>query len=145
MLNKCMLIGNLGADPEIHQTQDGKAVVNIRMATSESWKDKNTGERRERTEWHRVMIFNEELCKIAEQYLCKGSKILVEGKLQTHKWQDQQGNDRYTREVVLSGFDSKLLMLISKGSSIPPNTERPKGPEPQTQGMHTDPDDEIPF
>src|SRR4051812_12414481 len=99
-LNKCLLIGHLGADPEIRRTQDGRPVANLRLATSNRWKDKATGEQREYTEWHRVTIFNEALAKVAEQYLKKGSKVYVEGALQTRKWQDQSGTDRYSTEVV---------------------------------------------
>lgn len=114
-VNKVILIGNLGADPEIRHTQDGRPIANLRVATSESWKDKSTGERRERTEWHRVVIFSEGLCRIAEQYLHKGSKVYLEGQLQTRKWQDQEGKDRYSTEVVLQGFNSTLTMLDAKG------------------------------
>ena len=110
-VNKVILIGNLGADPEVRHTQDGRPIVNLRVATSESWRDKNSGERRERTEWHRVVIFNEGLAKIAEQYLKKGSKVYLEGSLQTRKWQDQSGQDRYSTEVVLQGFNSTMTML----------------------------------
>jgi single-strand DNA-binding protein len=110
-VNKVILIGNLGADPEVRHTQDGRPIVNLRMATSESWRDKASGERKERTEWHRVVIFSEPLCRVAEQYLKKGSKIYVEGQLQTRKWQDQSGQDRYSTEVVLQGFNSQLTML----------------------------------
>ena len=110
-VNKAILMGNLGADPEIRRTQDGRAIVNLRLATSESWRDKATGERKERTEWHRVVIFNENLAKVAEQYLKKGSKVYVEGALQTRKWNDQQGQERYSTEVVLQGFNSQLVML----------------------------------
>jgi single-strand DNA-binding protein len=114
-VNKVILVGNLGADPEIRRTQDGRPIANLRVATTETWRDRNTGERRERTEWHRVVIFNEGLCKIAEQYLRKGSKIYIEGQLQTRKWQDQSGQDRYSTEVVLQGFNSALTMLDSRG------------------------------
>jgi single-strand DNA-binding protein len=110
-VNKVILIGNLGADPEIRHTQDGRAIANLRIATSESWRDKTSGERREKTEWHRVVIFNENLARIAEQYLKKGSKVYVEGSLQTRKWEDQQGQERYTTEVVLQGFNGQLTML----------------------------------
>jgi single-strand DNA-binding protein len=106
----------LGADPEIRRTQDGRPVANLRLATSESWKDKNTGERKEKTEWHRVVIFNENLCRIAEQYLKKGSKVFIEGALQTRKWQDQSGQDRYSTEVILQGFRGELTLLDSRGS-----------------------------
>jgi single-strand DNA-binding protein len=114
-VNKVILIGNLGADPEIRRTQDGRPIANLRVATSESWRDKATGERKEKTEWHRVVIFNEGLCKIAEQYLKKGSKVYLEGALQTRKWQDQSGQDRYSTEVVLQGFNSQLTMLDRAG------------------------------
>jgi single-strand DNA-binding protein len=114
-VNKVILIGNLGADPEIRRTQDGRPIANLRVATSESWRDKATGERKEKTEWHRVVIFNEGLCKIAEQYLKKGAKVYLEGALQTRKWQDQSGQDRYSTEVVLQGFNSQLTMLDRAG------------------------------
>ncbi|MGZ8416786.1 MAG: single-stranded DNA-binding protein [Methyloceanibacter sp.] len=110
-VNKVILVGNLGADPEIRHTQDGRPIANLRVATSENWRDKATGERREKTEWHRVVIFNENLAKIAEQYLKKGSKVYLEGSLQTRKWEDQQGQERYTTEVVLQGFNAQLTML----------------------------------
>ncbi|MCT8974047.1 single-stranded DNA-binding protein [Microbaculum sp. A6E488] len=114
-VNKVILVGNLGADPEIRRTQDGRPIANLRVATTETWRDRNSGERRERTEWHRVVIFNEGLCKIAEQYLRKGSKVYIEGQLQTRKWQDQSGQDRYSTEVVLQGFNSALTMLDARG------------------------------
>ena len=110
-VNKVILIGNLGADPEVRHTQDGRPIVNLRLATTESWRDKNSGERREKTEWHRVVIFSEGLARVAEQYLRKGSKVYVEGSLQTRKWEDQSGQERYTTEVVLQGFNSTLTML----------------------------------
>jgi single-strand DNA-binding protein len=110
-VNKVILIGNLGADPEIRRTQDGRPICNLRVATSESWRDKMSGERREKTEWHRVVIFNENLCKIAEQYLRKGSKVYLEGALQTRKWEDQGGQERFSTEVVLQGFNGTLTML----------------------------------
>jgi single-strand DNA-binding protein len=116
-VNKVILVGNLGADPEIRRTQDGRPIANLRLATSESWKDKTTGERREKTEWHRVVIFNENLCRIAEQYLKKGSKVYLEGALQTRKWQDQSGQDRYSTEVVLQGFRGELTLLDRAGSA----------------------------
>lgn len=114
-VNKVILIGNLGADPEIRRTQDGRPIANLRIATSESWRDKNSGERKEKTEWHSVVIFNEGLCKVAEQYLKKGSTVYVEGQLQTRKWQDQNGQDRYSTEVVLQGFNGNLTMLGGRG------------------------------
>jgi single-strand DNA-binding protein len=116
-VNKVILVGNLGADPEIRRTQDGRPIANLRLATSESWKDKTTGERREKTEWHRVVIFNENLCRIAEQYLKKGSKVFIEGALQTRKWQDQSGQDRYSTEVVLQGFRGELTLLDRAGAA----------------------------
>lgn len=110
-VNKVILIGNLGADPEIRHTNDGRPIANLRIATSETWRDRNSGERREKTEWHNVVIFSEGLCKIAEQYLRKGSKVYVEGQLQTRKWQDRDGNDRYTTEVVLQGYNLSLIHI----------------------------------
>ncbi len=110
-VNKVILIGNLGRDPEVRTFQNGGKVCNLRIATSENWKDRNTGERREKTEWHSVAIFNEGLVRVAEQYLRKGSKVYIEGQLQTRKWQDQSGQDRYSTEVVLQGFGSTLTML----------------------------------
>lgn len=114
-VNKVILIGNLGADPEVRKTQDGRPIANLRIATSETWRDKATGERKEKTEWHRVVIFNEGLARIAEQYLKKGAKVYIEGQLQTRKWQDQSGQDRYSTEVVLQGFNSALTMLDARG------------------------------
>lgn len=110
-VNKVILVGNLGRDPEVRHTQDGKKIANLSVATSDSWKDKNTGERREKTEWHRVVIFNEGLSNIAEQYLRKGSKVYLEGALQTRKWTDKDGNDKYSTEVVLQGFNCVMTML----------------------------------
>ncbi len=110
-INKVVLIGNLGADPEVRRTQDGRPVCNLNVATSESWRDKASGERKEKTEWHRVTIWNEGLCKVAEQYLRKGAKVYVEGSLQTRKWQDSDGKDRYSTEVVLNGYGGVLTML----------------------------------
>ena len=114
-VNKVILVGNLGRDPEVRTFQNGGKVCNLRIATSENWKDRNTGERRERTEWHSVAIFNEGLVRVAEQYLRKGSKVYLEGQLQTRKWQDQSGQDRYSTEVVLQGFGSTLVMLDGRG------------------------------
>ena len=114
-LNKVMLIGNLGADPEVRSFPNGGKVANLRIATSEQWKDRNTGERQERTEWHTVSIFSEGLINVVERFLRKGSKVFVEGQLQTRKWQDQQGNDRYSTEVVLRGFNGTLTMLDGPG------------------------------
>ncbi|TWH23942.1 MULTISPECIES: single-stranded DNA-binding protein [unclassified Aminobacter] len=114
-VNKVILVGNLGADPEIRRLNSGDPVVNLRIATSETWRDKMSGERREKTEWHNVVIFNDNLAKVAEQYLKKGMKVYVEGSLQTRKWTDQQGQDRYTTEVVLQKFRGELQMLDSRG------------------------------
>lgn len=146
-INKVMLIGNLGADPEVRSFQNGGSVCNLRIATSENWKDKNTGERKEKTEWHSVAIFQEGLVNIAQQYLKKGSKVYIEGKLQTRKWQDQSGADRYSTEIVLQGFDGTLTMLDGKpagdGGYQPPATQQTGG---TTVGSGTnDMDDEIPF
>jgi single-strand DNA-binding protein len=114
-VNKVILVGNLGADPEIRRTQDGRPIANLRIATSETWRDKATGERKEKTEWHRVVIFNEGLCKVAEQYLKKGAKVYIEGALQTRKWTDQQGVEKFSTEVVLQGFNSVMTMLDGAG------------------------------
>jgi single-strand DNA-binding protein len=114
-VNKVILVGNLGADPEIRRMPSGDPVVNLRIATSETWRDKNSGERKEKTEWHQVVIFNDNLAKVAEQYLKKGAKVYVEGALQTRKWQDQSGQDRYTTEVVLQKFRGELQMLDARG------------------------------
>jgi single-strand DNA-binding protein len=114
-INKVILVGNLGRDPEIRRTQDGRPIANLRVATTESWRDKASGEKRERTEWHTVVIFSEGLCRVAEQYLRKGSKVYLEGQLQTRKWQGQDGQDRYTTEVVLQNFSSQLVLLDRPG------------------------------
>ena len=114
-LNKVMIIGNLGRDPEVRSFQNGGKVCNLRIATSETWKDKNTGERREKTEWHTVAIFQEGLVRIAEQYLKKGSTVYIEGKLQTRKWQDQSGQDKYSTEIVLQGYDGVMTMIGGRG------------------------------
>src|SRR5215212_9153581 len=116
-VNKVILVGNLGKDPEVRRMQDGRPVVNLSVATSESWRDKATGERKEKTEWHRVVIFNEGLAKIAEQYLKKGAKVYLEGQLQTRKWTDPQGVEKYSTEIVLQGFNSALTMLDRAGGS----------------------------
>ena len=115
-VNKVILVGNLGRDPEIRSTQDGTRVANFTMATSENWRDKSTGERREKTEWHRIVIFNERLVEVAEKYLHKGSKIYVEGQLQTRKWTDQSGQEKYTTEIVLQRFRGELTMLDTRGA-----------------------------
>ena len=137
-INKVTLIGNLGADPEVRRFQNGGKVVNLRIATSETWKDRNSGERREKTEWHTVAIYSEGLAKIAEQYLKKGSKVYIEGKLATRKWQDQSGQDRYTTEIVLQGYKAELAMLGGKASSGGDDQSAPS-----ESGYNED--DEIPF
>jgi single-strand DNA-binding protein len=116
-VNKVILVGNLGKDPEIRRTQDGRPIANLSVATSEQWRDKATGERKEKTEWHRVVIFSEGLAKVAEQYLKKGAKVYIEGQLQTRKWTDQQGVEKYSTEVVLQGFNSNLTMLDGRGGA----------------------------
>ena len=116
-INKVILVGNLGRDPEVRATQDGSKIVNLSLATSERWKDRNTSEQRERTEWHRVVIFNENLGRIAEQYLRKGSTCYIEGQLQTRKWTDQQGTEKYTTEVVLQRYRGELTLLGGRGDS----------------------------
>lgn len=116
-VNKVILIGNLGADPEVRHTQDGRAICNLRLATTDTWRDRQSGERREKTEWHSVVIFNEQLGKIVQQYLKKGSKVYIEGQLQTRKWQDNSGNDRYTTEVVLQNYNGQLTMLDGRSGA----------------------------
>jgi single-strand DNA-binding protein len=148
-VNKVILVGNLGRDPEVRQTQDGKPIVNMSVATSESWRDRSTGERRERTEWHRVVIFNEHLADVAQKYLRKGSKVYIEGQLQTRKWTDQEGRDRYSTEVVLQPFRSELTMLDSRGEGggggdYGGGGGGSGGPPPGPAGGG-DLDDEIPF
>lgn len=140
-VNKVILVGNLGADPEIRTTQDGREIANLNIATSESWKDRSSGERREKSEWHRVVIFSEGLVKVAKSYLKKGSKIYLEGALQTRKWQDKDGNDRYSTEVVLQGYNAALVMLDgTKGSAEKSEPERSQ-PAQSNYAI----DDEIPF
>ena len=126
-VNRVFLIGNLGADPEIRRTQDGRPIANLRIATSESWRDKSTGERKEKTEWHTVVIFSEPICKVAEQYLRKGSKVYIEGGLQTRKWTDNDGKDRYSTEVVIQAFGGALTMLDGKSDNSPPSRLAGKG------------------
>ncbi len=136
-VNKVILVGHLGADPEIRRLASGDAVANLRIATSESWRDRQTGERKDRTEWHSVVIFNENLAKVAEQYLKKGAKVYIEGALQTRKWQDQNGNDRYSTEVVLQKFRGEIQMLDSRGES--------GSTDSGSSGSSRDLDDEIPY
>lgn len=114
-VNKVILVGNVGKDPEIRRTQDGRPIANLSLATSETWRDKNTGERKEKTEWHRVVIFSEPLCKVVEQYVKKGSKLYIEGALQTRKWTDQSGAEKYSTEVVIQGYNGSLTMLDGAG------------------------------
>lgn len=148
-VNKVILIGNLGRDPEVRKTQDGKSIVQLSIATSENWRDKNTGERREKTEWHRVVIFNEGLTRVAEQYLKKGSKVYIEGQLQTRKWTDQSGQEKYTTEVVLQGFNSTLTMLDGRreggGDFGGGDYGGGRDQAPSSGGRSFELDDEIPF
>jgi single-strand DNA-binding protein len=154
-VNKVIILGNLGKDPEIRRTQDGKPICNLTVATSETWRDKSSGERKEKTEWHRVVIFSEPLCKVAEQYLKKGSKVYIEGSLQTRKWTDQAGVEKYSTEVVLQGFNSAMTLLDGKASTKDeadeptPISQRAtakiKRPDPISSGRNADMDDDIPF
>ena len=148
-LNKVQLIGRLGADPEIKQMVNGKNVARLSVATSQSWKDKSTGERKEKTEWHRVVIFNEGLVNIVQQYLKKGANVYLEGQLSTRKWKDEKsGQDKYSTEVVLQGYNSSLTMLGGKNSSSNSNQvsqEKSSLPNDQTSQDNSDLDDEIPF
>ena len=161
-VNKVILVGNLGKDPEIRRTQDGRPIANLTVATSETWRDKNTGERKEKTEWHRVVIFNEGLCKIVEQYLKKGAKVYIEGALQTRKWTDQSGVEKYSTEVVLQGFNSTLTMLDGRSGgggggsfgsddsggdfgSGSPVSSAPRRAVAGGGGRNSDMDDDIPF
>lgn len=139
-LNKVMLIGNLGSDPESRSLNNGGEVVNLSVATAESWKDKD-GNRQERTEWHRVVIFNEGLGKVAKSYLRKGSKVYLEGQLQTRKWQDQSGADKYSTEIVLQRFRGELVLLDSRGEG----GGRAQEPHPGAHGGDSDLDDDVPF
>jgi single-strand DNA-binding protein len=154
-VNKVILIGNLGKDPEVRRLSSGEPVVNLRVATSESWRDKQSGERKERTEWHNVVIFNEQLAKVAEQYLKKGSKVFIEGQLQTRKWTDQQGQEKYTTEVVLQRYRGELTMLDGKGEGGGRSYDDDGGftskaggkrvSEGPRESFNADLDDEIPF
>lgn len=152
-VNKVIIVGRLGADPETRRTNDGRPITNLRVATSESWRDKSSGERREKTEWHAVTIFNEGLSKVADQYLRKGSHVYLEGQLQTRKWTDKDGHDKYSTEVVLQGFNSALVMLDGKADGgsrsdegrAPTQTSSGRIPArdyPISSGML---DDEVPF
>ena len=162
-VNKVIVVGNLGRDPEVRRLSNGEPVVNLRIATSETWKDKGTGERKEKTEWHSVVIFNENLARIAEQYLKKGSKVYLEGQLQTRKWQDQSGQEKYTTEVVLQRFRGELTLLdgrgggsseqgdeepgqIARGGDFGRSSPMERRPEPAGAGSrYNDLDDDIPF
>ena len=161
-VNKVILVGNLGKDPEIRRTQDGRPIANLSIATSETWRDKNSGERKEKTEWHRVVIFSEPLCKIVEQYLKKGAKVYIEGALQTRKYTDQSGVEKYSTEVVLQGFNSTLTMLDGRsggggggsfgdepggdfGSSGPVSSAPRRPVAAGGGGRNSDMDDDIPF
>lgn len=137
-LNRVSLIGNLGKDPDVRSTQDGRKIVNLTVATSESWKDKRTGERKERTEWHRVVIFSEGLAEVAQNFLSKGSKVFLEGALQTRKWTDNSGVEKYSTEVVLQGFDAKMVLLDRPG-------EKPLRSEASPSQAIVTLDDQIPF
>lgn len=158
-INKVILVGNVGNEPEIRQTQDGREIANLSIATSESWRDKNTGEKREKTEWHRVVAFSDGLVKVIKNYVHKGSKLYIEGQLQTRKWTAQDGTDKYTTEVVLQGYNGNLTMLDSKGSSgggnyannnqgsnnAPAFGQVPGGNQSQQSAPAPELDDEIPF
>ena len=157
-VNKVILVGNLGKDPEVRRMQNGNPVVNLSVATSENWRDKATGERKEKTEWHRVVIFSEGLAKVAEQYLKKGSKVYIEGALQTRKWTDQSGVEKYSTEVVLQGFNSNLTMLDGRSGGAGSFGSDDSGPDFGSAGPSSAPrravaagarsndmDDEIPF
>lgn len=145
-VNKVILVGNLGADPETKSFANGGKVCNLRIATSETWKDKNSGERKEKTEWHSVAIFSEGLADVADRYLKKGSKVYIEGKLQTRKWQDQSGNDRYSTEIVLQGFDAKLVMLDGLGGGERGSSNRSSGGDSGGGApAQRDLDDDVPF
>lgn len=145
-VNKVILIGNLGKDPDIRTTQNGSTIVNLAVATSENWKDRNTGERREKTEWHRVVIFNEGLAKVAERYLKKGAKVYLEGQLETRKWTDQSGQDRYTTEVVLKNYSGVMTMLDSRSDNSGYSAPAPANSAQEANApAYADMDDDIPF
>ena len=143
-LNKVMLIGNVGADPIIRQTQDGKKIATLSLATTDSWKDKATGEKRDKTEWHRIVIFNEGLVRIAEQYLKKGSKVFLEGQLQTRKWEDKDGIEKYTTEVVLQNFNGNLTMLGGRNDNSSGDFAN-DSISSESASIGSDMDDDIPF
>lgn len=144
-VNKVILVGNLGRDPEVRRLNNGEPVVSLRIATGESWKDKATGERKEKTEWHSVVIFNENLARVAEQYLRKGSKVYVEGQLQTRKWTDQPGAEKYTTEVVLQRFRGELTILDGNSRSEGSSEDRQEQAPANGGRSYSDLDDDIPF
>jgi single-strand DNA-binding protein len=148
-VNKVILVGNLGRDPEIRSMQDGKRIANLSVGTSETWKDKNSGERKERTEWHRVVVYNDGLAEVVEKYLKKGAKVYIEGSIQTKKWTDNAGHDKYTTEVVLLPYNGVLTMLDSaarsKGSDAPSRGHIPPQAAPQMRTADADLDEDIPF
>ena len=140
-VNRVILVGNLGADPEVRSLQDGRSVCNLRLATSDDWKDKQTGERRSKTEWHQIAIFNEGLVKVAQQYLKKGAKVYIEGQLQTRKWQDNAGNDKYATEIVLQNYNGQLTMLDGNnpgvgGGGSPQSENRSSPPQSGQKSGH---------
>ena len=144
-VNKTIIVGNLGADPEVKSFQNGGKICNLRIATSEDWKDKTTGEKKERTEWHSVTLNSDGLVSVAERFLRKGSKVYIEGKLQTRKWQDASGNDRYSTEVVVGGFDGKLVMLDGAKSDTGNGGGGHKAPVDTGGSFYSDLDDNVPF
>ena len=149
-LNKVLLIGRLGADPEIKQMVNGKSVARLSLATSQSWKDKNTGEKKEKTEWHRVVVFNEGLVNVVQQYLKKGAQVYIEGQISTRKWKDEQsGQDKYSTEIVIQGYNSSLTMLGGGGGGVVSNdataSQISKNTDEGSQSTQNDLDDEIPF
>ena len=145
-LNKVLLIGRLGADPEIKQMVNGKSVARLSLATSQSWKDKNTGEKKEKTEWHRIVVFNEGLVNVVQQYLKKGAQIYVEGQISTRKWKDEaSGQDKYSTEVIIQGYNSSLTMLGGNSMNENQSSQNLKSPDEGSQVTDNDLDDEIPF
>lgn len=151
-INKVILLGNLGADPRVSNTQNGTKIVNLSVATTESWKDRATGERKDRTEWHRVVIFNPQLADVAERYLRKGSKVYIEGQLQTRKWEDNSGTEKYTTEIVLQNFNGNLVLLDGRGDGVPSGSDDVFTPSASwdsgfgmSGGSNADLDDDIPF
>ncbi len=144
-VNKVILVGNLGRDPEVRHTQDGKPIVNLSIATSETWRDRSSGERKEKTEWHRVVIFNEALAKVAEQYLKKGSTVYLEGQLQTRKWTDKDGAEKYSTEIVLQQYRGELTMFGGKPSGGSDDQSKPVFDKTKAGGATANLDDDVPF